>query len=279
MRTVNQIEIGGIEQAMGEESRNRVLTGIKSVDSAVDLLSRGKVTMLFSVTPMARSVLAFEIVRRIVSRESDGQSLGGMVFTPGMNAEKYIQTMVMTLAGVNRWRLSRGLVPRRERVELEERIERTKRELDALPIMIEDEWCLSPEKMVYLARAASQERKLGFVVVDQLQDCSCGDLKEGSVGWDVLGSRLRRIAEEFSVPVLVLAGARRREMKTPDVLDGYGRLAEFVSEVYFMSRLQNEHDEELHFKIGKNPQFEYEQSATVRFERSSFRFLGGEKKD
>lgn len=273
MRTVKQIEIGAIDQAMGEERRNRVLTGIESVDSAVDLLGRGRVTMLFSATPMARSVLAMEIARRIVSRESDGQSLGALVFTPGMNAEKYIQTMVMTLAGVNRWRMSRGLVPRREMVELEERIETTKRKLDALPIMIEDEWCPSPEKMVYLARAASQERELGFVVVDQLQDCSCGDLKEGCVGWGVLGSRLRRIAEEFSVPVLVLAGARRREMKTPDVLDGYGRLMEFVSEVYFMSRLQEENDEELHFKIGKNPQFEYEQVATVRFERSSFRFL------
>ena len=235
MRNADEIEFDEVKRGLFELMRQPSPSGIAAIDEWGHMLRAGEVTLLFAASQMPRTALALELVWRIVSERASG----ALVFTPGCSAEKYLQTLVAVRAGVNRWRMSRRLVPRSEMEKIGKRCDEVKAQLRGSALFIEDDWCIDPDKMVRTARLAARSIKLGLIVVDRLQDCSCGSLQESAVGWGVLGSRLKRIAEECRVPVLVLSGVSTKEVKIPDVLAGYGCLHEYIGRIVAMRAVKS----------------------------------------
>ena len=270
MRNADEIEFEEVKRGLLEPMRPSSPSGIAAIDEWGHLLRTGEVTLLFAASQMPRTALALEMVWRIVSeRES-----GALVFTPGCSAEKYLQTLVAVRAGVNRWRMSRRLVPRSEMEKIGKRCDEVKAQLRGSALFIEDDWCIDPDKMVRAARSAARSIKLGLVVVDRLQDCSCGSLRESAVGWGVLGSRLKRIAEERHVPVLVLSGVASKEVKAPDVFAGYGCLYEYIGQAVAMRAVKCE--ENILFQL-EDMTDAFAEQVRIEFKSGDFSLIGAER--
>ena len=270
MKNADEIEFDEVKRGLFEPMRQPSPSGIAAIDEWGHMLRAGEVTLLFSGSPMPRTALAMELVWRIVSERKSG----ALVFTPGCSAEKYLQTLVGVRAGVNRWRMSRRLVPRSEMEKIRKRCDEVKAKLRGSALFIEDGWCIDPDRMVSAARLAARSIKLGLVVVDRLQDCSCGSLLESVVGWGVLGSRLKRIAEECRVPVLVLSGVSSKEVKIPDVLAGYGCLYEYIGQTVAMRAVKSEENILYHLEDMTDVFADY---VRIEFGSHDFGLIGAER--
>lgn len=238
VRTAGEIGFCALQQLCDGERPCVAPCGIDEVDRWGGLLRRGDVSILFSRGAASRSSLAMQIVANVAMGGGDKERSGALVFTPQRTAEAYLRVMSGILAGVNWWRLSRRLVPKSEIAEYEKSYGSVVERLKSSGLFIEDEWRIGPDCMVRSARAANALKSLGVVMVDQLLDCNCGDNGESRIGWGVIGSRLKRIAKEFDVPIVALSSASTRELTLPAIMDGYGSMVDYVDHVVVMRKVQ-----------------------------------------
>ena len=144
IRTAGEIGFCALQQLCERECPSAALCGIDGIDRWGGLLHRGEISILFSPGAAPRSSLAMQIAASVSMGNGDKERSGALVFTPQRTAEEYLRAMSGILAGVNRWRLSRRLVPKSEISEYEKSYGGVVERLKSSGLFIEDECALNP---------------------------------------------------------------------------------------------------------------------------------------
>lgn len=236
-------------------------------------LKPGEVTVLFSRAPWVRSALAMNLAAKMSMSDEEGG--GVLVVSPRLAADEYIGSLAKMMAEINSWRLTRGLVTKAERAAESARYDEAIAKLKDARLCFEDELCIEPDAILSAARSAYRECGLGLVIVDQLQDLGCGTLKNGPVGWGVVGSRLHQLAALYEIPVLVLSGTTANEDITAgSVLRGYGCFREYVDQMIELARFENAtEDGTAVFVLRHVSGPDYESMVKIQFSLKSFKVI------
>ena len=137
------------------------------------------------------------------------------IFSLEMPVEALTKRMVAGRAGINTWRLNRGLVPRHEREEMTDRLCRAVDELKRAPIYVDD--TASLDVMDLRARARRMKKRYGveLIVIDYLQLCRCreGARQSRQIEVSMISQQIKAMAKELKIPVIVLSQLSRDNEK------------------------------------------------------------------
>lgn len=232
MFSSNTITVPTYDEMYGRIFRNGVACGFPALGES-GFLRSGYVTYLFSRSWLYRSALAMQLAQNML--EDDSERNGVLVISPRFSREEYVASMAKIAAEINAWRLEYALIPKAERKVQSLRYKEAVEKLKQAPLFIEDSPGIEPDDIVKAVRDANREHALGLVIIDSLQGLGCGSLKNAPLGWSVVGSRLKQIAQTFEVPVLVLSGSASKEMLGDEMLRGYGCLDEYIDRMLLLS--------------------------------------------
>lgn len=194
-------------------------TGFSTIDDKLGGMDEGDLIVLAGRPGSGKSALAMQIALAVARR-----GIGVLVISQEMMADALGRRALCAAAGVPLWALKRG---RHE--PYVEQLMAARRELNGLPLSIEDGGGISAASMGLKARAAKRRfgaHGLGLIVVDHLHITppEGHDAKHGpthAVG--AVSGALKRLAKAMSVPVLALAqlnrGVENRDDKRPGLPD------------------------------------------------------------
>ena len=209
-----------------------VSTGLKDLDVLLGGLHNSDLVILAGRPGMGKSSLATNIAVAAArayraERQPDGTlkaAEGAVVglFTLEMAAEQLATRIIAEFAGVSSERIRRGEVDQEEF----DRIYHAARDLESLPLYIDETGGLSIAQLAARARRLKRQHGLGLVVVDYLQlltgtgkranDNRVQEITEISMG-------LKALAKELGAPVLALSQLSRqvenRDDKRPQLAD------------------------------------------------------------
>jgi len=241
MLKASAINVPSYDAMFGAKFSQNWSCGFPAIDKC-GFLRPGEVTVLLSRASRMRSALAMNLAAKLaLQEENDG---GVLVVSPRIAADEYLAAMAKMMANVNDWRLVRGLVTKAERAAESARYDEAVVKLKGSRLYFEDDVCVEPDEILSAAQSACREGGLSLVIVDQLQDIGCGPLKNGSVGWGIVGSRLHQLATTYQVPVMVLSGSALDGSENPGVFRGYGCFQEYVDQIVEFSRIWCDGDED-----------------------------------
>ncbi len=209
-----------------------IATGLRDLDHTLGGLHRSDLVILAGRPSMGKSALATNISLNAAKaykaeRQADGslKTISGAVvglFSLEMAAEQIATRIIAETSGVPSNEIRRGEVDQ----EQFERIYHAARELEALPLYIDDTGGLTIGQLAARARRLKRQHGLGLLVVDYLQllsgsgtrrnDGRVQEITEISMG-------LKALAKELNVPVLACAQLSRqveqRDDKRPQLAD------------------------------------------------------------
>ncbi len=219
--------IAGMERAMKGDKPPGVSTGMRSVDDVLGGLEAQTMTVLAGRPGMGKSALGMQWA---VSAARDAREAhvagaakaGVLVISLEMSAEQLGRRALAALARVPLEAIKRGRVSQAD----VDRVIVARRELDGLPLSIEDCSGLSMGMIRLKARVAKRRHGLGLIVVDHLhivrpEDADVRNGATAAIG--KISNALKQLAKEFQCPVLALAQLNRslesREDKRPTLAD------------------------------------------------------------
>ncbi len=221
------LAIGAMERAMQGGVMAGVSTGMRTVDDALGGFEPQNLIVLGGRPGMGKSALGMQFGTAVAitarSAHAAGESKRGVLFISlEMSAEQLGRRMLAGLAQVPLEAIKRGRLAQSD----VERIILARRDLQDLPLSIEDCSNLSMGAIRLKARMARRRHGLGLIVVDHLHIVrpEDADVKNGATAAiGRISNGLKQLAKEFEVPVLALAqlnrGLESREDKRPTLAD------------------------------------------------------------
>jgi replicative DNA helicase len=208
-----------------------ISTGLRDLDHRLGGLQRSDLVVLAGRPGMGKTALATNIAFNIAKAykfevEPDGNhktTNGGIVgfFSLEMSSDQLATRIVAEQAAIPSYKIRRGDLREDEFYQLTE----AAREIQALPLYIDDTGGLSIAQLAARARRLKRQRGLDFMVVDYLQLLS-GSSKKGENRVQELTeitTGLKALAKELNVPVMALSQLSRqvesRDDKRPQLSD------------------------------------------------------------
>jgi replicative DNA helicase len=208
-----------------------VATGLRDLDHTLGGLHPSDLIILAGRPSMGKSSLATNIALNVAraykpERQPDGSikaAEGGVVglFSLEMSSDQLATRIISEVSGVPSNEIRRGDIDQ----EQFDRIYHASRELESLPLYIDDTGGLSIGQLAARARRLKRQHGLGLLVIDYLQlltgsqkrgDNRVQEITEISMG-------LKALAKELAVPVLALSQLSRqvesRDDKRPQLAD------------------------------------------------------------
>lgn len=249
--TASTEAIKNVERALQSGGHlSGITTGLGSVNSKVGGLHNSDLVILAGRPGMGKTSLAtniaFNAARRWTSEEADGIELGKRAgarvafFSLEMSADQLATRILAEQSGISSEHLRMGKISREDFRELS----RASRELQDLPLFIDDTPALTIAALRTRARRLQRQKKIGLIIVDYLQllqgstrakDNRVNEISEISRG-------LKTLAKELSLPVIALSQLSRaveqREDKRPVLSDlrESGSIEQDADMVWFIYR-------------------------------------------
>jgi replicative DNA helicase len=200
-------------------------TGLPDLDASMGGLQPSDLIILAGRPGMGKTALATNIAYSVAKawrseRRPDGQTLtlsGGIVgfFSLEMSAEQLATRIISEQIGIPANKIRRGDLNDGDY----ERIKQASRELQSLPLYVEETGALSISQVVTRARRLKRQRGLDLLVVDYLQllqsskrsgrDNRVQEITEITIG-------LKALAKELNIPILALSQLSREVDKGDD---------------------------------------------------------------
>ncbi len=249
--TASTEAIRNVEKALQSGGHlSGVTTGLTSVNSKVGGLHNSDLVILAGRPGMGKTSLvtniAFNAAQRWVREQEDGippeKGVGAKVafFSLEMSADQLATRILAEQSGISSELLRMGKISREDFRELS----RASRELQDLPLFIDDTPALTIAALRTRARRLQRQKGIGLIIVDYLQllqgsgranDNRVNEISEISRG-------LKTLAKELSVPVIALSQLSRaveqREDKRPMLSDlrESGSIEQDADMVWFIYR-------------------------------------------
>ncbi len=227
-----------------------ITTGLTSINSKVGGLHNSDLVILAGRPGMGKTALvtniAFNAAQRWLREREDGipedKGVGAKVafFSLEMSADQLATRILAEQSGISAELLRMGKISREDFRELS----RASRELQELPLFIDDTPALTIAALRTRARRLQRQKGIGLIIVDYLQllqgsgrsnDNRVNEISEISRG-------LKTLAKELSVPVIALSQLSRaveqREDKRPMLSDlrESGSIEQDADMVWFVYR-------------------------------------------
>ena len=219
--------LAAAERAHKRQGPAGISTGMRSVNEALGGLEPQTVTVLAGRPGMGKSALGWmwgvHAAREAKAAHGRGEAKQGvLVLSLEMSAEQLGRRSLSAVSGVPLAAIKRG----RLNQDAFDRLVLARRELDGLPLSIEDSGGMNVGVIRLKARAAKRRHGLGLIMVDHLHliQAEEADARNGGT-WAVgkISNGLKSLAKEFNCPVLALAQLNRaveaREDKKPTLAD------------------------------------------------------------
>jgi replicative DNA helicase len=238
-----------------------ITTGLNSINSKVGGLHNSDLVILAGRPGMGKTALvtniAFNAAQRWLREQEDGipadKGVGAKVafFSLEMSADQLATRILAEQSGISAELLRMGKISREDFRELS----RASRELQELPLYIDDTPALTIAALRTRARRLQRQKGIGLIIVDYLQllqgsgrsnDNRVNEISEISRG-------LKTLAKELSVPVIALSQLSRaveqREDKRPMLSDlrESGSIEQDADMVWFVYR-------EDYYEMSKEPE-------------------------
>jgi len=209
-----------------------IATGLKDLDRMMGGLQKSDLVIVAGRPGMGKTALATNIAYNIARAwrgdvQADGRTAtvnGGVVgfFSLEMSAEQLATRIISEQTEIPSYRIRRGEI---DPVDFD-RIVETAREIEALPLYIDETGGLSVAQLAARARRLKRQRGLDLLVVDyiQLLQGSSRRAAEGRVQEVTeITTSLKALAKELSVPIVALSQLSRqvenRDDKRPQLAD------------------------------------------------------------
>jgi len=209
-----------------------IATSLKDLDRMMGGLQKSDLVIVAGRPGMGKTALATNIAYNIARAwrgdvQADGRTAtvnGGIVgfFSLEMSAEQLATRIVAEQTEIPSYRIRRGEIDPSDF----DRIVETAREIEALPLYIDETGGLSVAQLAARARRLKRQRGLDLLVVDyiQLLQGSTRRAAEGRVQEVTeITTSLKALAKELSIPILALSQLSRqvenREDKRPQLSD------------------------------------------------------------
>ena len=244
-------------------------TGFKYLDEKLMGLKGGDMIVVAARPSVGKTSLAMNIAECIAM----GQDINGMptrcdngkkhpvlIFSLEMSTESLAKRMLAGRAGVNTWRLQRGLMAREERIDASQRLMSAANALRGAPIFIDDTSALDVSDMRARARRMKRTHGIELIVIDYLQLCNCREYaRQGrQLETSRISGQIKAMAKELKVPVIVLSqlsrgneqrGDKEETPKLSDLRDS-GAIEQDADVVFLLrrpcrSKTAQWHDDEL----------------------------------
>lgn len=209
-----------------------VATGLRDLDHTLGGLHASDLIIIAGRPSMGKSALATNIAVNAArayksERQADGtyRTVDGAVvglFSLEMSADQLATRIIAEVAGISSNEIRRGEIDQQQF----ERIYHAARELESLPLYIDDTGGLSVAQLAARARRLKRQHGLGLLVVDYLQLLSSGGVNRNDNRVQEItqiSMGLKTLAKELNIPVIALAQLSRqveqRDDKRPQLAD------------------------------------------------------------
>lgn len=208
--------IQAIEDARQRQGPAGISTGFRCIDERIGGLEAGTLTVIAGRPGMGKSALGWLMA---LAAARDG--VGVLAISLEMSSRELGRRALAAAARVPLAAMKYGRVT----AEQAERIVLARREMNDLPLTIEDSAGLTTATIAARARAAKR-KGLGMILVDHLHIVApdAADAKQGAT-WAIgrISGAMKRLAKDCDVPVLLLAqlnrGVESRDDKRPGLSD------------------------------------------------------------
>ena len=199
-------------------------TGFARLDDAIGGLQSPDLIILAGRPGMGKTALATNVAVNVAKSLTPVQGVV-TIASLEMSAEQVSNRIVCEQADVPGWLARRGALTTQQM----EKIEDTRREIDRLPLLIDETGQISIAQLRMRLRRIKQERGLALVIVDYLQLLTLSEREQNryQVVTAVSGG-LKALAKELQVPVIALSQLSRKveERELPDRRPHMGDLRE-----------------------------------------------------
>jgi replicative DNA helicase len=209
-----------------------IATSLKDLDRMMGGLQKSDLVIVAGRPGMGKTALATNIAYNIARAwrgdvQADGRTAtinGGIVgfFSLEMSAEQLATRIVSEQTEIPSYRIRRGEIDTTDF----DRIVETAREIEALPLYIDETGGLSIAQLAARARRLKRQRGLDLLVVDYIQLLQ-GSMRRAAEGRvqevTEITTSLKALAKELSIPIVALSQLSRqvenREDKRPQLSD------------------------------------------------------------
>ena len=209
-----------------------IATSLKDLDRMMGGLQKSDLVIVAGRPGMGKTALATNIAYNIARAwrgdvQADGRTAtinGGIVgfFSLEMSAEQLATRIVSEQTEIPSYRIRRGEIDTTDF----DRIVETAREIEALPLYIDETGGLSVAQLAARARRLKRQRGLDLLVVDYIQLLQ-GSMRRAAEGRvqevTEITTSLKALAKELSIPIVALSQLSRqvenREDKRPQLSD------------------------------------------------------------
>jgi replicative DNA helicase len=204
----------------GSAAFDGLSTGFKYLDEKLMGLKPGDMIVVAARPSVGKTSFAMNIAECVAM----GQDINGMptkcdggkkhpvlIFSLEMSTTSLANRMLTGRAGVNVWRLQRGLMPKNERIEASNNLLKAASDLRSAQIYIDDTSALDVADMRARARRMKRIHGIELIVIDYLQLCNCREYsKQGrQLETSRISNQIKAMAKELAVPVIVLSQLSR----------------------------------------------------------------------
>jgi replicative DNA helicase len=167
---------------------------------------------------IAESVALGRDMNGVPVKTDGGKMHPVMIFSLEMPVEALSKRMVSGRAGIDMWKLNRGLCAQREKDDMTNRLFQAVAELKAAPIIVDDAANLDVADLRARARRAKKSHNIELIVIDYLQLCRCDDKSKQGRQLEVaaISQQIKAMAKELKIPVIVLSQLSRANEQRGD---------------------------------------------------------------
>lgn len=183
-------------------------TGLQDLDRVMGGMSGGEVIVIAGRPGQGKTTLATTILFNVAK-----QRKACMFFSLEM---QYRELMARMVSSAGRMDMERSRRPSSAQDDDWPRLTKAGQELHDLPIYIDDEGGITVDRLCSKARSSAAENKLELIIVDYLQLFEARNPSDPDyVTVTHASKRLKQLAKELDVPVIVLAQLNREVEKRP----------------------------------------------------------------
>ena len=203
-------------------------TGLKHLDEKLMGLKPSEMIVIAARPSVGKTSLAMNIAESVATgldlttdmpiKHDGGKKHPVLVFSLEMPIEALSKRMIAGKAGINSWRLARGLIPNAEKIKLTQSLGQAADILRSSPIYVDDTASLDVMDLRARARRHMKQHKIELIVIDYLQLCQCREAaKQGrQIEVSRISQQIKAMAKELKIPVIVLSQLSRANEQRGD---------------------------------------------------------------
>jgi replicative DNA helicase len=199
--------LGGLDRRSSGQALRGVSSGLYGLDSVTGGFQPGEVNILAGRTSMGKTALALNIAAEVATEQPV------LLFSLEMDSLSIAERLLSTTAGVRLGRMRDGTIGRDERMRLSEAAD----QCGQLKIRMDDTSGRTVSQLGSICRREHRRSALGLVIIDYLQLLEPDNHREPRHEQvSKISRRLKGLARELKVPLLVLAQLNRQATVTKD---------------------------------------------------------------